>query len=144
MLSTYTDLLPGSHVYILRSLFSMFKISTWVLCMVVLNTCWYVLWKSHMFVGLRGLDPCSMLIRQTNPYSTGPFSINSRTMDRSLTWSSMGDAGTKFPHLDMVVMSSHFLYPCLYVGGLALRLVRQTLYSSLQYLHEIWSTFVQP
>jgi len=87
-------------------------------------------------VGLRGPDLGSTLISQTNHYTTGPFSIILWSADRSLTGSSMGDVGTKIPHLEMVVMWFDFFYPCLHVGDLALGLVRQTLYYGFQYLRE--------
>jgi len=43
-----------------------------------------------IYVGLWGPDPGSELVSQTNPYTTGPFSINLRSVDWSLTQSSMG------------------------------------------------------
>lgn len=42
------------------------------------------------FVGLRVPDPSLVLISQTNPYNIGPFSISLWSVDRCLTWSSMG------------------------------------------------------
>lgn len=41
-------------------------------------------------VGLWGIDPGSELFSQTNPYTIGPFGIRQRSMDWSLTLSSMG------------------------------------------------------
>jgi len=61
-------------------------------------------------VGLRVPDPGSALVSQTNPYSTGPFGIRSWSTDRILTRSSMGDAGTKFLHPEMVMMSVYCFY----------------------------------
>jgi len=42
------------------------------------------------FVGLWGPDLGSELFRQTNSCNTGPFGIRLRSMNWSLTWSSMG------------------------------------------------------
>ncbi len=42
------------------------------------------------FFGLCGTDPSLALIIQTNPYTTGPSGIISRSVDWSLTCSSMG------------------------------------------------------
>jgi len=61
-------------------------------------------WMIYMAIGLKGPNPGSMLISQTNPYTTGPFYISPRSTDQSLTQSSMGDARTKFQHPEMVVM----------------------------------------
>jgi len=60
----------------------------WILMMIV----WFSLTlksQNILLVGLMGLDPCSTLISQANPYTSGPFSINPRSMNWSLTRSSM-------------------------------------------------------
>ena len=42
------------------------------------------------FVGLVGHDPGSTLVKQTNPYTTGPFGISPGRVYRSLTRSNVG------------------------------------------------------
>ena len=44
----------------------------------------------EMVVGLWGPDPGSELFSQTNPYTTGPFSISLWSANWSLTWNSVG------------------------------------------------------
>jgi hypothetical protein len=56
------------------------------------------------FVGLMGPDPGSELVSQTNPYTTGPFGISPRSATEVSPEAVWGDAGTKFPHPEMVVM----------------------------------------
>jgi len=50
-----------------------------------------------------GPHPGSTLISQENPYTTGPFDINPWSLDSPEVV--LGDEKTKFPHLEMVVMS---------------------------------------
>ncbi len=92
--------------------------------------------KTKPFVGLLGPNPGSVLVSQTNPYTTGPFGIirGARTeVSLEAIW---GDVGTKFLHPKMVVMSVYSFYSCFHVGHVVLGLARLALYSALQYLRE--------
>jgi len=100
---------------------------------------------SMLDVGLRGPDPGSTLISQTNPYTIGPFGISPRSADKVSPEAVWRDAGTNFLNPEMVVMSFDSFYPYLHIGHFALGLARLALYSILSYHHErIQLTLVQP
>ena len=54
--------------------------------------------KDKEDVGLVGPDPGLALSSQTNPYTTGPFSINPRVQTKVSPEAVWGDVETKFPH----------------------------------------------
>ena len=68
------------------------------------------------FVGCVGPDLGSTLVIQRNPYTTGPFasSCGARTeVSPEAVW---GDAGTKFLHPKMVMMSVYSFYSYFHTG----------------------------
>ena len=98
----------------------------------------------ELFVGFVGLDLGSVLVNQTNPYTTGPFTINPQNVDQSLTQSSMGgcwnQVSTPWDGRDV----SLYLLLLPSPKSLSLRAYRSTLYPTLQYLREfVRLTFAQ-
>ena len=87
--------------------------------------------ETEPFVGLLGSDPGLALISQTNPYTTNLFGISHGARTEVSPKAIWGDAGTKFPHPEMVVMSVYSFYSYFCAGHLVIGLARLALYSTL-------------